>query len=484
MLLERGQDYLKILIFGTGKFYQNRKEQLWAEFGQDEVIGFLDNHRTGILDGRQIYRPEDGIRLPHDKIVIMSVFADEMLEQLLSLDVPRERITTYSELYARKMSGVLKLYMREGSRAGKRILIISEMLDYNGGAMAAVYAAESLRAKGYDVCLAVPKIHEKLLQEVQEEGLNVIFCPTLPFVFEVERYWIASFDIVLVNVFPMMVSALEISRFRPVLWWIHESADRYTRHYSNTRKRYPKHAELPGVQKVRVLAVSQVAADAFEQFYPQRIEGIMPYGIPDDCQFGEDDVMHPIGMAILGNVSYLKAQKEFLEAVSMLPEIQRKRCRFYVVGLLDEASDYGKAVIELAGTCPEVSLTGVLTRKELQMKYSEFDVIVSPSYVDSLPIAVTEGLMNEKICIVSDATGHAHGIIRDGENGFICRAGDVTSLAEKMAQVIKHFDELGLMREKARKTYEKYFSMEAFGERLERELLLTEREYWAKEGKR
>ena len=91
--------------------------------------------------------------------------------------------------------------------------------------------------------------------------------------------------------------------------------------------------------------------------------------------------------------------------------------------------------------------------------------------------------MHRKICIASDATGQAQDIIRDGENGFICKAGDAASLTEKMSYVIEHFDELNPMREKARETYEKYFSMEAFGERLERELLLTEKEYWEREKK-
>lgn len=479
MLLERGQDYLKILIFGTGKFYQNRKEQLWAEFGQDEVIGFLDNHRTGILDGRQIYRPEDGIRLPHDKIVIMSVFADEMLEQLLSLDVPRERITTYSELYARKMSGVLKLYMREGSRAGKRILIISEMLDYNGGAMAAVYAAESLRAKGYDVCLAVPKIHEKLLREVQEKGLNVIFCPALPFVFEAERYWIASFDIVLVNVFPMIVSAVEISQFRPVLWWIHEPGEFYPLRRGNLSEDMPSLSRFQG----RILAVSSMAEHNFQQV--GKVNGRMAYGIPDQ----EEDADrfsngHPdICFALIGGVGKRKAQDVFLDAIALLKDNERDLCRFLIIGPFD-GSAYSQELRKKSSELNNVQFTGNLTRAEMEKAFRQIDVVVCPSREDPLPIVVTEGMMHRKICIASDATGQAQDIIRDGENGFICRAGDAASLAEKMVQVIKHLDELGPMREKARETYEKYFSMEAFGERLERELLLTEREYWAKEGKK
>ena len=74
--------------------------------------------------------------------------------------------------------------------------------------------------------------------------------------------------------------------------------------------------------------------------------------------------------------------------------------------------------------------------------------------------------MHSKVCIASDGTGMAEHIA-DGANGFICRAGDELSLREKMEYVAGHFGELSGMRERARKTYEENFSMDAFGRRID-----------------
>ena len=63
---------MRVLIFGTGKFYQNRKERVREVLEDDEVLAFLDNHRTGIFEGKPVYAPKDGIRLPFDRILLMS----------------------------------------------------------------------------------------------------------------------------------------------------------------------------------------------------------------------------------------------------------------------------------------------------------------------------------------------------------------------------------------------------------------------------
>ena len=78
--------------------------------------------------------------------------------------------------------------------------------------------------------------------------------------------------------------------------------------------------------------------------------------------------------------------------------------------------------------------------------------------------------MHGKICITTDATGMAD-YITDGENGFVCGAGNADELADKMNYVLNYSEELKDMRKRARETYEKYFSMENFGDKLEKYLL-------------
>ena len=84
--------------------------------------------------------------------------------------------------------------------------------------------------------------------------------------------------------------------------------------------------------------------------------------------------------------------------------------------------------------------------------------------------------MHGKVCITTNATGIAD-YIKDGENGFVCEAGDAEALCEKMVYLLNHKEQCRRLGENARKTYEKFFSMGEFGKRLEQTLLETEQAY-------
>lgn len=468
-----------VLVFGTGRFYEHRKAFLYRYFDAAKVVGFLDNHRTGKFEGKQVWEPTEELARRSENILLMSASAEEMREQLLALGVAAGRIFSWEVFFSRIQTGCLRIFPGKGGQGnGKRILFIHIGLFYNGATIAAMNACLALKMRGYDISLAVPDYDAELLQHTCELGIQVIHFPTLPGIFEAERCWLKVFDVVIVNVYQMIAAACEIAKFRPVLWWIHEADDVHSHLYSQTRERYPKYVEEQKFEGMRILAVSAIGKRAFEEFHPHRISGILPYGISDDGWKKEDHPHRRIGIAILGAIFPQKAQDVFMDAIKKLPDDLRKSCRFYIIGGLCGTEEYNQKIERMADEIPDVEMTGWMTRSRLQSFYPDIDVVVSASLVDTLPIVVTEGLMNRKICIVTDEIGQAQDIICDGVNGFVCKAGDASSLAEKMAYVIEHFDALGAVREKARAVYEKYFSMESFGKRLEQELLLTEQDFW------
>lgn len=83
-----------------------------------------------------------------------------------------------------------------------------------------------------------------------------------------------------------------------------------------------------------------------------------------------------------------------------------------------------------------------------------------------MSIVVTEGMMYGKACIASDKTGIAQ-YMEDGENGLICKAEEPADLCEKMRWIMQNQEKLSVMGSRARQTYETYFTMKAFGQRLE-----------------
>ncbi len=459
---------MKIVIFGVGRFYQERKNQFPAE---TEIIAFLDNNPSlqgQSMDGCPVVAPENVRELFYDKIILMSASVEAMKRQLIQLGVDRKNIWYWEYFTSKLCCGKFKYYFgnRDIKNYKKRILIVSSHLDYTGGPFTAVYAARALQDRGYAVFLAAPSGDKAFIDEAVESGINVVLCPALPYIHRKERVWLRQFDAVLVNVFPMIPSACEISRIRPVLWWIHESEVHL---YDNIINRFDDYAKREQLKRIHICAVSRVAQNKFNFYFSGRIKELLPYGIPDQKKKNSfHNIDSPLVFAIIGMVHPGKAQDIFLKAVEQLHAEKKRNVQFLVIGPIVRDA-YGSQIREEASKEPAVKVTGRLTRSEIHKTYEEIDVIVCPSLEDSLPIVVTEGMMYGKVCIVSDTAGTAE-FIEDGKNGLICKAGDPKDLCEKMSWIISNREKLPAMGSEARKVYEKQFAMDSFGQRLERAL--------------
>lgn len=467
---------MKVIIFGTGTLYRHNRE--WIPM--DDVLAFIDNdiNKQGcFLDEKQIYAPEHILHLSFDKIVLMSANIHEMEKQLLSMGVLKDLIWTWSHYKSELLRGNLKLFCYYDYKTNnkKRILVLSTHLDYNGGTIAAVYAVQTLQSKGYQVILAAPSGNHQFIDEVVKTGINIVLCPSICFLSQVEVFWINKFDVILVNVFQMLPCACEISKFKPVLWWIHEPSNSYSYIYDKTREEFSQY-DFAEMRRINIAAVSEIAKRNFEVFYPQSVNHVLPYGIPDE--YVRSKIYHfenKLIFAIIGSIIEVKAQKLFLEAILDLSADEREQIEILVIGA-ENSSKYCEEVKELADQIPQVRMLGRLTRAEMQAIYSKIDVIVCASLEETMSIVITEGMMYGKVCITTDATGMADYIV-NGVNGFICESGNVNSLCSSMKCVISQKDKLQNIKKNARKTYEENFTMDKFGERLENLVLETEKRY-------
>lgn len=474
--VENGGVLLKIIVFGVGKFYNNRKAQL-ASYRNIEIVAFADNKESlwgSSLDGCVVVAPQDIEKIQHDMIVIMSTYGEEIYGQLIGLGVPWERIRPWEVFYTEMASGAWKTFRGKNDDGNGRqsILVISTDLNYNGGSLAAAYAVMALKARGYNAALAAPFGDGKFINELIGNGITVHICPELPYICNME--WMRHFDAVVVNVFQMMHSAVRISRVRPVLWWIHESAEIF----DETRLRYWNRVMQSSLEDIDIRAVSRVPKENFNRFYPDRVQKILHYGIPD---MAAEKRMNDIGkekliFAIVGNVCARKAQDIFCKAVQALND--STRAEFWIVGSCGEDA-FCDEVYGMCSQTDSLKMMGLLTRDGIYHFLPEIDVIVCASREDPLPIVMTEGMMFGKVCITTDVTGTAD-FIREGENGFVIPADDVDALKERMEWILDNKDRLAGIGRNARKTYEQYFSMEVFGENLDKALCEAEREWYLK----
>jgi len=86
---------------------------------------------------------------------------------------------------------------------------------------------------------------------------------------------------------------------------------------------------------------------------------------------------------------------------------------------------------------PRVIFTGYQPYTRLVEFYTLADVFVHPGRVESWGVSVNEAMACGLPIIASDRVGSAYDLVKQGENGFIFRAGDVHSLQKTLVHFIQ-----------------------------------------------
>ncbi len=145
--------------------------------------------------------------------------------------------------------------------------------------------------------------------------------------------------------------------------------------------------------------------------------------------------------------------------------IERKGVDVLAEAFLRVAADFPHCHLHLLGDGPlrghleaalsplgeRVRFLGFRDWDELPAAYAEADVLCAPSRHDGWALVVPEGLAAGLPVISTDRTGAAQDLIRDGENGWMTRAGDPTALEKALRSAAAlSTDELTCMSEAAR----------------------------------
>lgn len=460
-----------IVVFGTGKFFQNRKKILYDN--GVHITAFLDNDvnkQGSLVDDVRVCSPDKINEICYDEILLMTANAEQQMKtQLLSLGVPPEKIVCWKDIekliawasrdvFVPHYSDIL-----EPDSRGKRILVITETFCFNGGAMAAVYAAEAFKSKGYSVVMAAPIYEMPFVEEMNRRGLNLIVIPSLKFMFENTLSWIKKeFDVAFVNTFCMLKCACECNKIMPTVWWIHEPSDRYQGFYKGTIGAFPECTDINVLKKIDTYAVSDIAADNFNEALGRGVlRKKLPLAIPDDKVFQICKSVKKTIFVTAGDISERKGQVYFFEAAKILAKT-RNDFEFWMVGRKVDSMYCRNLMYEIAG-CDYIRFLGPKTHTELRHIFCSADVVVCPSLEETLSICIVEGMMYGKTCITTNMTGIAE-YIEDGKNGFVIKAGNIDELASKVSYCIDNHDVLTEIGKMARLTYEKNFTMGVFEE--------------------
>ncbi|WP_349946609.1 glycosyltransferase family 4 protein [Lacrimispora sp. BS-2] len=458
---------MKILVFGAGVFFVNRKDIL----SKEEIIAFIDNDVNKWnkrIDNIPIVPPSHIKEFSYDKIIVLSRQVEAIKMQLIKEFAIDEALILDFDRYCEyrvknQVLCELKVYYQKKqnlfSKNKKRVLIIANVLNYGGASLAAFYAILALREKGIDAVIVARKADKRLIYEMTNKGVPVFIQELIGYCVWEQISWIEQFNYIIVNTLQLGRIIKELIYRKPVLWWIHESRIEYE---------YLDKGIIESLDSMNIetYVVSDVAFRTFRQYFHKINANILHYGIPDNSYAS---IRFATGVktvfAVIGAIAFIKAQDIFLQAIMQLTQEERNKSEFWLIGACPPENQYGTSVLKQAGTIPEVKWLGELNREEIEKVYKSIDVVVVPSRQETMSIVMTEAFMYGKVGIASNAIGMAK-YIEDEENGLIFENENANDLLKKMSWVLNNKSKLNSISKKARLIYEKHFTLEVFGDRL------------------
>ena len=456
---------MKFLLFGTGDYYNRYKK--WFE--QQEVIALLDNalqKQHTYIDEIEVLSPKEGIELSYDVIVILSFYVKQMRQQLLSLGVDKNKIYHFYDLHQlivkNKQIRPLHYYLdakeiiEQKENAGHKILLLSNDLALGGPSIALFHAAVILKKCGYSVVYA-SMLEGPLKDKIIEHDIPVVVDENLQIATMKETKWVDTFSLIICNTLNFYVFLSERNMEIPVVWWLHDGRFFYD----------GVNREIMGkicLHNLKTVSVGPVPIKAIKEFIPTIKCDELLYGVVDlkkeDRVQKTDKVTRFITIGFLVEI---KGQDILLKAIQKLPDNIKNQSEFYLVG--HNNTLLGEKICREVKDNKRIIITGSVDREKIHELFRLADVLICPSRQDPMPTVVAEAMMHAVPCIVSDVTGTT-AYIHDGQDGFVFPCENECNLAEKIKWCVDNRDKLQGLGEKARKLYEKYFSMSAFEKRL------------------
>lgn len=459
MNTERPNKKPRIVVFGTGSYYREYKEELKAY----DIAAFLDNDtkkQGKRIDGIMVLAPSECICLEFDLVFLLSRYDAEMREQLTRFGIPCSKIVMLADFYGKRVWREYKVYTGRFCKTKKPVLIISNSLSFTGAPIVLLNAARILQDEGY-FPVFLSNADGKLRETISDIGIPVIVERHLEtFSFKLQD-WIDRFDLIIVNTFLYHRALLNCDLAgKKVLWWLHEGET----YYSDIRLS-PCYREAVG--NLTAVGVGPVACGAFEKVFGIRPRPLV-YGIDEMPKMETADSRDVITFAIIGSIIKRKGTDIFVDAVKRINPSLREKARFLIVGEYVESEktfydDITNKIAECQREIPAipVSILDETDHENMKDLYRRIDVVVCPSRVDPMPVVAAEAMSLGKLCIVSDKTGTS-GYINNGIDGIVVDIDNAGALVCAMETVISNSDKMKRMGRESKKIYENYFSMDSF----------------------
>ena len=266
-----------------------------------------------------------------------------------------------------------------------------------------------------------------------------------------------DFDIILLNTVAVSPFLFFLQNTNvPVYWWIHEAPELI----ENSFPDFPNPHLLS--KNFHLLAPSIGAAESFKAHYSFNINVLHvpvfePNTLPVDVPISlpNDRVIFLIPAAY----TYIKGQDILLSAIESLPDDYKCKSYFIFCGYsLNKQNEYREYIFSMAERMNNVIMLENLSQNTVYALMNSCHCVVAPSRIDTIPLTIVEGMMFQKLCLVSSKTGIS-AYIKDCVNGFIF--GNQDELLKRLLLIISDHATLRSIATRGHEIYIDYFSPDA-----------------------
>lgn len=182
--------------------------------------------------------------------------------------------------------------------------------------------------------------------------------------------------------------------------------------------------------------------------------------------FEDKEVSKVRTFLFLGALIRRKGVVDLLEAVNKMKSKGVSDFRLLIAGSGTDEQRL-KEYAQTNGLQDCVEFLGWITKEQKPELLKKSDVLVLPSYNEGLPIAILEA-MSYSLPIISTDVGSIAEAVKENQNGFLIKPGDVNALTHAMVQLTNNSDLWKNESNASRKICEEKFSEDLFFEAVEK----------------
>lgn len=161
-------------------------------------------------------------------------------------------------------------------------------------------------------------------------------------------------------------------------------------------------------------------------------------------------------MLFLGILGQRKGTYDLIE---VLPEIFAKYPKAHIYFGGDGEREQAERLCREKGIAEQVTFLGWIRGAEKDKMLKECSIYVLPTYHEGMPMSVLEA-MSHGIAVASTYVGGIPHLIKDGENGLLCEAGDEEALKKILEELLESPEKRETLGQKAAEKIQTEFNVQ------------------------